>query len=74
MECAIYARVATKDQNVESQLVALREYAQRRELKVVGEFVDEGISGSVDRRPVLDQLMKDAKIAEVRFRDCVAIR
>ncbi len=62
MECAIYARVATKDQNVESQLVALREYAQRRELKVVGEFVDEGISGSVDRRPELDQLMKDAKL------------
>ena len=30
MRTAIYARVSTRDQNPETQLVALREYAGRR--------------------------------------------
>src|SRR5262245_29121597 len=48
---AIYARVSTGEQNVESQLRDLREYCDLRRWTVVGEFKDEGISGSVDERP-----------------------
>jgi len=57
---ALYARVSTKDQEPETQLVALREYARARELEVLGEFVDVGISGAKDRRPQLERLMKGA--------------
>jgi len=58
---AIYARVSTTDQNVESQLMELREYCQSREFKIHHEYVDNGISGIKESRPELNKLMKDAK-------------
>ena len=60
---ALYARVSTKnkDQDPETQLMALREYAGHRGFEVVDEYVDEGISGSKDRRPELDRMMSDAR-------------
>jgi DNA invertase Pin-like site-specific DNA recombinase len=52
---ALYARVSTANghQNPEMQLRELREYAQRRELQIVEEYIDSGISGSKDSRPAL---------------------
>jgi len=48
---ALYARVSTKNngQDPETQLIALREYAQARRLEVFSEYVDVGISGSKDK-------------------------
>jgi len=60
MRVALYARVSTLNgQHPEMQLAELREYASRRGWKVVGEYVDEGISGSKESRPQLNQLMTD---------------
>ena len=41
---AVYARVSTRDkeQNPETQLLALREYAARRSYTIVEEYVDNG--------------------------------
>ena len=60
---AIYARVSTTDkgQDPEMQLRELREYCGRRELKIVGEYVDNGVSGTKDSRPELNHLMGDAR-------------
>jgi DNA invertase Pin-like site-specific DNA recombinase len=60
---ALYMRVSTKGhgQTTDTQALALQEYAERRGLKVAREYRDEGISGSKDSRPALDQLMKDAR-------------
>lgn len=61
MRTALYARVSTLNgQNPEMQLSELREYASRRGWKIVGEYVDEGISGSKEFRPKLNVLMADA--------------
>src|SRR5437588_11958368 len=61
MRVAIYARVSTTNgQSPEMQLAELREYASRRGFKVVGEYVDEGVSGSKESRPELNRLMADA--------------
>lgn len=61
MRVAIYARVSTSiGQSPEMQLAELREYATRRGFKVVGEYVDEGVSGSKESRPELNRLMADA--------------
>ena len=42
---ALYARVSTKNngQDPETQLIALREYAQHRGFQIAGEYVDVGI-------------------------------
>ena len=58
---AIYARVSTTDQSTDSQLLDLRKYVSDRGWQIYREFVDEGISGTKDSRPALDQLMDDAK-------------
>jgi DNA invertase Pin-like site-specific DNA recombinase len=43
------------------QLSALREYIERRGWQIAEEYIDEGISGSRERRPALDPLMVGAK-------------
>jgi len=60
-KAAIYVRVSTADQRVESQLYDLRELATQRGIEVVQEYQDCGISGSKARRPGLDLLMADAR-------------
>ena len=59
---ALYARVSTSNgqQDPEMQLRELREYAQRRDLQIVEEYIDNGVSGSKDSRPALNRLMSDA--------------
>lgn len=62
VRAAIYARVSTlTGQSPQMQLDVLREYAVRRELEVVAEFVDHGVSGARDHRPELDRLMSGAR-------------
>jgi DNA invertase Pin-like site-specific DNA recombinase len=60
IRAALYARVSTSGQDTEMQLLELRLVAEQRGWKIVGEFVDAGISGAKDRRPALDRLMSDA--------------
>src|SRR5262245_7578738 len=61
MRAAIYARVSTADQTCENQLLELRRYCDARVWTIVREFVDIGVSGSKERRPALDDLVRDAK-------------
>src|SRR6476661_2809332 len=60
MRAAVYARVSTLDQEPENQHAELRRYCELRgwELR---EYVDKGVSGAKDRRPALDELLRDAK-------------
>lgn len=59
---AIYARVSTMiDQDPMPQVILLREYASRRGLDVVEVYVDHGVSGTKERRPALDALMREAR-------------
>ena len=58
---AIYVRVSTPDQHVESQLYDLRELASQRGFEVVHEYEDRGVCGKKARRPGLDALMADAR-------------
>ncbi len=62
VKTAIYARVSTANngQSPEMQLRELREYIDRRDWKIAGEYVDTGISGAKEKRPELDRLMADA--------------
>lgn len=73
MTVALYARVSTSDQNPEAQLAELREYAHRRNFTVYREYIDEGVTGLVEKRKkhaAFDDLMADARL--LRFR-CVVV-
>src|ERR1035437_8616197 len=61
LKAAIYVRVSTTDQHVESQLYDLRELAAKRGFEVVQEYSDCGVSGRRARRPGLDALIADAR-------------
>jgi DNA invertase Pin-like site-specific DNA recombinase len=73
MRVALYARVSTNDQTVAPQVEALRSYGSARGLQVVGEFVDEGVSGSKDRRPALDEMLAAAHRREFDAVACVKL-
>jgi len=57
---AIYTRVSTGDQHIETQLYDLREMARLRGYEIVVEYSDQ-ISGAKAKRPGLDKLMSDAR-------------
>jgi len=58
---ALYCRVSTVDQDPQTQLGELRQYASSRGLQIVGEYTDHGFSGTKARRPELDRMMDDAR-------------
>jgi DNA invertase Pin-like site-specific DNA recombinase len=57
---ALYCRVSTGEQHLETQLLDLREMAKQRGYEIVHEYTDV-ISGSKAKRPGLDQLIADAR-------------
>jgi len=58
---AIYARVSTTDQSTDSQLLDLRRYVADRGWHLHREYTDNGVSGTKDNRPALNELMAEAK-------------
>jgi putative DNA-invertase from lambdoid prophage Rac len=60
MKAAIYARISTKEQNLDMQLFELREYCRCRGLKIIEEYEDR-MTGSKDNRPALLKLLADAR-------------
>jgi DNA invertase Pin-like site-specific DNA recombinase len=60
MRVALYARVSRLDQEPDNQLQELRRYVAARGWEAVA-FVEHGVSGAKDRRPVLDQLLADVR-------------
>ena len=60
-KAAIYVRVSTADQHVESQLFDLRQFAAQKGFQLGQEYVDHGICGARARRPALDKMMEDAR-------------
>ena len=58
---AIYARVSTADQSTDSQILDLRRYVSDRGWHIHKEYCDNGISGTKDNRPALNELINDAR-------------
>ena len=61
MKVAIYTRVSTQDQRVDMQISDLRRFCVQRGFEIFREYTDEGISGTKEKRPSLDELMADAQ-------------
>jgi DNA invertase Pin-like site-specific DNA recombinase len=65
LRAAICARVSTTEQargtSLETQVAEGHAYARSRDLDVIGEYVDGGVSGKYANRPGLDRLMADCR-------------
>lgn len=61
MSVARYLRVSRTDQKTDLQGDETADFIDRRGWTLVDTFTDEGISGSRDRRPGLDAMMKAAR-------------
>src|ERR1044072_4976115 len=59
LRAAIYARVSTIDQEPETQLAESRRYAEAGGLSAQ-DSGDRDVSGAKERRPALDELIRDA--------------
>jgi len=56
----IYARVSTKEQNVDMHLTDLRQYATARKLNVVNEYIDYA-SGAKSDKENYKKLFEDVR-------------
>ena len=67
---AVYGRISTLDQNVESQLLSVRKYCSNQDWTIGKEYIDEGVSGTKDSRLALDQLKADCMKGKIRTVVC----
>jgi DNA invertase Pin-like site-specific DNA recombinase len=58
---AIYTRVSTDDQSTKTQEYELRQYAKHRGWTVLRVYTDHGYSGASEKRPALDELLRDTR-------------
>ena len=69
---ALYMRLSRDDENygdsvsIETQRTILQQYAKEQELHVVGEYVDDGWSGTNFERPDFQRMMDDVEAGKVR--------
>ncbi len=60
-KAGIYARVSTKDQQTEQQLIELRRYCKDSGIDNISEYIDEGISAFSQNRPEFIRLKEDIR-------------
>lgn len=73
MDAYIYGRYsshAQKDTSIEQQFAEIREYCERAGIRIVGQYADRHLTGTNDRRPEFQRLMKDAAKGHVQLVVC----
>lgn len=64
VQAVIYARYSSssqKDESIEQQIDACKEYARRNSINIVGIYADRAISGKTDRRPEFQKMLRHAE-------------
>lgn len=64
MKAAAYARYSSdmqREESIEAQLMDIRKYAERNNIFIVKEYIDEAKSGQTDLRESFQQMISDAK-------------
>lgn len=60
-----YGRYSTdmqREESIDAQFRAIKDYCQRNEIELINTYADEGISGTTDNRPEFQQMIKDAEL------------
>jgi DNA invertase Pin-like site-specific DNA recombinase len=61
IQVAIYTRVSTDDQSTSTQEHELKQYVKNRGWIVQRLYTDHGFSGALEKRPALDELLRDTR-------------
>ena len=59
-----YARFSTdmqREESIDAQFRAIKEYCSRNKISLINFFKDEGISGTTDNRPAFQEMIKKAE-------------
>ncbi len=70
MKAYIYARYSDhtqKDTSIEQQFREIREYAERNNIQIIGEYADRAISGTTDKRPEFQRMIRDTAKGHVQI-------
>lgn len=63
IKAVIYARYSSagqREESIEGQLRDCREYAQRNGITIVGEYCDRAMTGTSDKRPEFQRMIRDS--------------
>lgn len=72
MKVALYCRVSTTDQEVQTQLDVLRRLCTHQSYEIYKEYIDIGESGKKSSRPSFDQMLKDMR--QYKFRAIIVYK
>jgi len=61
IKVVLYARVSTKEQTTENQILELRDFCKRNNYEIFKEYRDDGVSGKLISRPALDEMLQDMR-------------
>ena len=64
VRAAVYARFSSdnqRDESIDAQLRAIKEYAVKNDVTIVGEYIDRAVSGTTDNRPDFLRMISDAE-------------
>lgn len=72
LRAGLYERVSSDDQkrfgfSIETQIENLEEYCRKNDIKIVGHYTDEGVSGAkvIRKRPALARLLDDVRAGKI---------
>ena len=62
----VYARVSTtrqaeNDLSIPDQLAHAQRYCQSKNIEIIGEYIDAGVSGRTEKRPQFQNMIRDVK-------------
>jgi DNA invertase Pin-like site-specific DNA recombinase len=66
----IYARYsshAQNEQSIEGQLRECYAFAERNDMKIVGEYIDRALTGTMDKRPEFLRMIDESKRGLFKF-------
>lgn len=69
-KAVIYARYSSErqtEQSIEGQLRTCREFAERENIWITGEYIDRAISGTTDHRPQFQRMINDCKTLDIDY-------
>lgn len=63
MKAVLYGRYSShsqKDASIEQQFRECREFAERNDIQIIGEYADHALTGKTDKRPEFQRMIRDS--------------